>query len=390
MFRYRLVAFATSLLLAFGMAAAPAAFATPPSTGTSYVPLPCAGGSRPLVIAHRGASGYAPEHTLASYALAIEMGADYIEPDLVSSKDGVLVARHENDISGTTDVADHPEFASRRKTKTVDGNSITGWFTEDFTLAELKTLRAKERLPQYRPGNTRLDGIFRIPTFQEVLDLARASNFRFQLEAKANHQSERRCLGVYPETKHPTYFRGIGLPLERKLVHQLEASDFYRETRKAFIQSFEVGNLQYLKTFSQFPLIQLMDASGAPWDFVAAGDPRTYADMATPDGLVAIAQYAQGIGVNKNLIIPRDSGNSLGTPTTLVADAHAAGLLVHSWTFRAENVFLPTDFQSAGGPADRGDLAGEITTFLDLGMDGFFTDQSDIGVATRDAFAASR
>lgn len=364
--------------------------AAPPTAEAGTDALPCAAGGRPLVIAHRGASGYAPEHTLAAYALAIEMGADYIEPDLVSTKDGILVARHENEIGGTTDVADHPEFASRRTTKTVDGTTITGWFTEDFTLAELKTLRAKERLPDLRPADTRFDGIFKVPTFQEVLDLARGANFRFQIEAKEKGLAERRCLGVYPETKHPTYFRGIGLPLEKKLVRQLLASDFFRNTHKAFIQSFEVGNLRYLKTFSPFPLIQLMDASGAPYDFVAKGDPRTYADLVKPEGLATIAQYADGIGVNKSLMIPRNGDNSLGSPTTLVADAHAAGLLVHGWTFRAENYFLPTNFRSAGTDADRGDLGGEIELFLDLGMDGFFTDQSDIGVRTRDAFAGSR
>jgi len=380
----RSVVFATSML-AFAMVATPATV-----RASAVEPLPCAVSTAPLVLAHRGASGYVPEHTLGAYAVAIEMGADYIEPDLVSTKDGILVARHENEIGGTTDVADHPEFAGRKTTKIIDGVSTLGWFTEDFTLAELKTLRARERLPELRPGNTRFDGVFQVPTFQEVLDLARSANFRFQLEAKAKGLSERRCLGVYPETKHPTYFRNLGLPLEQKVVRQLARSEFYKTTRKAFIQSFEVGNLEYLKTITQFPLIQLIDASGAPWDFVAKGDPRTYADLVKPEGLAMIAGYADGVGVNKALIIPRNADNSLSTPTTLVADAHAAGLLVHSWTFRAENNFLPTDFRSGGSLADRGDLDAEITTFLQQGIDGFFTDQSDIGVRARNAFVTAQ
>ncbi|MFO1113246.1 MAG: glycerophosphodiester phosphodiesterase [Rhodospirillales bacterium] len=349
--------------------------------------LPCAPQDRPVVIAHRGASGYVPEHTLAAYSLAIEMGADFVEPDLVMTGDGVLVARHENEIGGTTDIAGRPEFADRRTTKMIDGQTVVGWFTEDFTLAELKTLRARERIPEVRPANARLDGIFAVPSFEEVLDLVRGANFRFQLEAVAAGRSTRRCVGVYPETKHPSYFRGIGLPMEGPLIRLLEGADF-PQTGSVFIQSFEVGNLQRLRTMTALPLVQLLSDSGAPWDFVAAGDQRTYADLATPDGLAGIARYAAGVGVNKNLVIPRTGdGGSLGAPTTLIADAHAAGLAVHGWTFRAENPFLPAEFRSSGGDAARGDLNAEIEAFLEQGMDGFFTDQADIGVRARDAFA---
>ena len=308
--------------------------------------LPCAVQDQPLIVAHRGASGYVPEHTLAAYALAIEMGADFVEPDLVVTRDGVLVARHENEIGGTTDVADKPAFAARRTTKVIDGQSIEGWFTEDFTLAELKTLRAKERIPDVRPENGRFDGIFAVPSFEEVLDLVRGANFRFQLEAVAAGLSARRCVGVYPETKHPSYFRGIGLPMERSLVRLLDRGAYFRATGKVFIQSFEVGNLKRLRTMTSFPLVQLLSDSGAPWDFIVAGDKRTYADLAKPEGLAEIARYAAGVGVNKNLIIPRTgAGGALGAPTTLIADAHAAGLAVHGWTFRAENVFLPPEFR---------------------------------------------
>jgi glycerophosphoryl diester phosphodiesterase len=326
---------------------------------------------RPIVIGHRGAAGYRPEHTLASYRLAIEMGADYIEPDLVSTRDHVLVARHENDITATTDVAGHPEFASRRTTKVIDGNSITGWFTEDFTLAELRTLRAKERLPNVRPQNTAFDGVEPVPTFQEVIDLAK----RFHV-------------GIYPETKHPTYFRSIGLPLEEPLVATLRANGLNRPDAKVFVQSFEVGNLQRLHSMTKVRLVQLLDAVGKPFDFVQSGDPRTYADLAKPAGLAEIASYARGIGPNKDMIVPRDSSNHLGRPTSLVRDAHHAGLLVHPFTFRNENTFLPEDFRQ-GNPASpefpraRGDSPAEFRLFFGLGVDGLFTDDADTAVATR-------
>ena len=330
------------------------------------------GGRRlPLVIGHRGASGYRPEHTLASYTLAIEMGADYIEPDLVSTKNHVLVARHENDITQTTDVADHPEFADRRTTKTIDGVEHTGWFTEDFTLAELRTLRAKERLPDLRPANTAFDGLYQVPTFQEVIDLAKRAG-----------------VGIYPETKHPTYFDSIGLSLEEPLLATLRANGLDRPGAKVFIQSFETANLKELNGKTRLPLVQLIDAVGAPYDLVVAGDPRTYADLATPAGLAEIATYADGIGPSKDLIVPRDSAGNLLEPTSLVRDAHRAGLVVHPWTFRRENSFLPLDFRQ-GNPASPeflrapGDLPAELRLFFRLGVDGVFSDNADTAVATR-------
>ncbi len=325
---------------------------------------------RPIVIGHRGAAGYRPEHTLASYRLGARMGADYIEPDLVSTKDHVLVARHENDITATTDVASHPEFAARRTTKVVDGNSITGWFTEDFTLAELRTLRAKERLPDLRPQNTAFDGIELVPTFQEVIDLAKQAG-----------------VGIYPETKHPTYFRSIGLPLEEPLVATLRANGLDKPNTKVFVQSFEVGNLKRLHTMLKVPLVQLIDAAGKPFDFVQSGDPRTYADLVKPAGLAEIATYARGIGPNKDLIVPRDRTNHLLSPTTLVSDAHRAGLVLHPFTFRNENNFLAEDFRQ-GNPASpeflraRGDSPAEFRLFFGLGVDGLFTDDADTAVAT--------
>jgi glycerophosphoryl diester phosphodiesterase len=325
----------------------------------------------PLVIGHRGASGYRPEHTLASYRLAIEMGADYIEPDLVSTKDHVLVARHENNIADTTDVAAHPEFASRRTTKTIDGTPMTGWFTEDFTLAELRTLRAKERLPDLRPANTAFDGLYQVPTFQEVIDLAKPAG-----------------VGIYPETKHPTYFDSIGLSLEEPLLATLRANGLTGPRAKVFIQSFETANLRELHARTRLPLVQLIDATGRPYDFVVAGDPRTYADLVTPAGLAEIATYADGIGPNKDLIVPRDSAGNLLEPTSLVRDAHRAGLVVHPWTFRRENSFLPLDFRQ-GNPASPeflrapGDLPAELRLFFRLGVDGVFSDNADVAVATR-------
>src|SRR6266545_3522412 len=333
---------------------------------------------KPLVVGHRGASGYRPEHTLASYELAIEMGADYIEPDLVSTKDHQLVARHENDITGTTDVASHPEFADRRTTKTIDGNPITGWFTEDFTLAELRTLRAKERLPAIRPANTAFDGLYQIPTFQEVIDLAK-----------------RVGVGIYPETKHPTYFDSIGLSLEEPLVATLHANGYRGRNALVFIQSFEVANLKELNRRTRVPLVQLLDATGRPYDFVVAGDPRTYADLATPEGLAEIATYADGVGPNKSLIVPRDPDGNLLDPTSLVRDAHRAGLQVHPWTFRKENNFLPNDFRQ-GNPASpeflraTGDAPAEFRLFYRLGVDGLFSDHPDTAVAARHQFFADR
>jgi glycerophosphoryl diester phosphodiesterase len=277
----------------------------------------------PIVIAHRGASGYRPEHTLAAYALGARMGADYIEPDLVSTKDGVLVARHENEIGGTTDVAEHDEFAGRRTTKTIDGVALTGWFTEDFTLSELKTLRAKERIPDVRQRNTIYDRRYEIPTFQEVLELA-----------------ARLGVGVYPETKHPTYFRGISLPLEKPLVRALKRFD-----GPVFVQSFEADSLQRVPGV---PLVQLINQ---------------------PADLTEIAAYADAVGPRKDLV----DGD-------FVRDAHDAGLVVHPYTFRNENTFLPPELQSSADPAAYGDAFSEYEQFAALGVDGFFTDNSDTAV----------
>ncbi|WP_028049032.1 esterase-like activity of phytase family protein [Cellulomonas sp. URHD0024] len=319
------------------------------------------------VIGHRGASGYRPEHTLASYELAIRLCADYIEPDLVSTKDRVLVARHENEIGGTTDVADHPEFAARKATKTIDGHSITGWFTEDFTLAELKTLRAKERLPQVRPANATFDKLYEIPTFDEVLDLARHS---LTCDGKP--------VGVYPETKHPTYFDSVGLSLEEPLLAQLAANGLDGRRSPVFIQSFETGNLRQLHTLTHLPLVQLVDCSGAPYDLVASGDPRTYKDLVTKKGLEQISRYADGVGLCKDLMIPRNPDGTLAAPTTVIHDTHRVGLVVHGWTFRRENQFLPAEFRSNADPNAVGDLAGEVRVFQAAGIDGVFSDNPDI------------
>ena len=325
----------------------------------------------PIVIAHRGAPAYRPEHTLGSYKLAIGMGADYIEPDLVSTKDHQLVARHENNITGTTDVASHPEFADRQRTKVIDGVSQTGWFTEDFTLAELRTLRAKERLPDLRPANTAFDGVYQIPTLQEVIDLAK-----------------REGVGIYPETKHPTYFDSIGLSLEEPLVETLKRNGWDKPSSPVFIQSFEVSNLQELNRRIRVPLVQLTSASGQPYDFTASGDKRTYADITSASGLRAVAKYADGLGPDKNQIVPRDAQNRLKAPTSLVKDAHRAGLVVHPYTFRPENEFLPEDFRE-GNPASpeyrraRGDQPGELALFYRLGVDGVFADNADTAVAVR-------
>jgi len=334
----------------------------------------------PLVIGHRGAAGYRPEHTLASYELAARMGADFIEPDLVSTKDHVLITRHENDITGTTDIADHPEFAARKATKSVDGVSITGWFTEDFTLAEIKTLRAKERLPAVRQRNTIYDGLFPVATFQEVLDL------RARLSRELGRE-----IGIYPETKHPSYFRSIGLELETPLVQSLRRAGLDKASSPVFIQSFEPTNLQDLRNKYKVrtKLIFLTSATGAPFDLVSKGDRRTYADLTAPAGLRLLATSINGIGPDKTQVIPRDAAGNLGSTTTLVRDAHAAGLLVHPYTFRAENQFLPTDYRTGADPNAYGRILAEITAYLSAGIDGFFTDQADIGVLARNTFVAA-
>jgi glycerophosphoryl diester phosphodiesterase len=299
-----------------------------------------------IVIAHRGASGERPEHTLAGYRLAIEEGADYIEPDLVMTRDGVLIARHENEIGGTTDVAQHPEFASRERTQLIDGESMTGWFTEDFTLSEIKTLRARERLPGLRPLNCRFDGQFTIPTFDEILQLVMQANKEPGLN---------RPIGVYPETKHPAHFAQIGLPQELAVLDTLRRYDYAKAGSPVFIQSFDPRNLKQLRPMTSLPLVQLLEHE--------LGDPAE------------IAQYADAIGISK----------SLATADGVRA-ARQAGLDVHVWTFRAENEFLPDDLKSQGDAGAHGDLEGEIRRYLDRGITGFFADFPAIGVKVRNSY----
>jgi glycerophosphoryl diester phosphodiesterase len=336
-----------------------------------------------LVVGHRGASALRPEHTLEAYRKAVEDGADIIEPDLVSTKDGVLVARHENEISGTTNVADKPEFADRRKTKTIDGAPFTGWFTEDFTLAELKTLRARERIPKDRPGNTAYNDRYEIPTLAEVITLAQ------ELSASTG-----RTIHLYPETKHPTYFQSVGLPLEDKLVETLRANEFSKSKATVYIQSFEVANLKALRqqlgsSQPNWKLVQLMDARDRkPYDFVTAGDSRTYNDLMTEKGMKEVATYAQGVGPYKLNIINVDGSGNFEKPTDLVRNAHAAGLVVFPYTFRPENAFLPAPLKAEGDNTTHhasGSIS-EIQKYLATGIDGFFTDDPAVGRQAVDTF----
>ena len=285
--------------------------------------------STPIVIAHRGASGYRPEHTLEAYRLGVEMGADYIEPDLVITKDGVLIARHENEISGTTDVAE--KFPERRRARTIDGQLVEGWFAEDLTLEEVRTLRARERLASRSHA---FDGQFAVPTFDEVIELARRMG-----------RERGRDVGVYPETKHPTYFRSIGLPLEEPLLASLAGYGWNRADAPVFIQSFEPRNLQALRTKTAVRLVQLTSNAG----------------MTSRIALNQIRRYADGVGVEKQLV-----------EADFVQRAHRFGLFVHVWTLRADAEFLPPEYG--------GDAAAEVRRFRDLGVDGMFTDQPDITV----------
>jgi glycerophosphoryl diester phosphodiesterase len=329
-----------------------------------------------LVLGHRGASALRPEHTLASYGKAIEDGADFVEPDLVMTKDGVPVARHENEISGTTDVAKHPEFAARKTTKTIDGQSVTGWFTEDFTLAEFKTLRARERLPELRPNNAKFDRQFSVPTFAEIIEFV-------AVESKKRG----RVVGIYPEIKHSTYFKSIGLQMEDVVVATIREHPYTAKSAPLFIQSFEIGNLKYLRgklgeDLPNVKLIQLLgDDKEQPYDTVAAERPLSYAQMMRPQALAEIAKYADAIGPNKLSVIPRTADGKLAAPTALVANAHAVKLLVHPWTFRPENEFLPSDLRAPGTPATRNEagLITEIRAYLDAGIDGFFCDDPSLG-----------
>jgi glycerophosphoryl diester phosphodiesterase len=320
---------------------------------------------QPIVIAHRGASGYRPEHTLASYRLAIALGADYVEPDLVSTKDGVLVARHEADLSTTTNVARRGEFADRITTKEIDGRQVSGWFAEDFLLSELKTLRAVERLPGLRAHNTRYDGRYEVPTFEEILGLVAEESERLG-----------RPIGVYPETKHPAHHAALGLGLEEPLLDALDRHGYGGPAAPVFVQSFDPHSLQRLRSRTRLPLVQLVESGGR-------------VDLLTPAGLRRTAAWADAVGVAKDLVLPRTPGiGAIGAPSSLVADAHAVGLLVHVWTLRDENAFLPTGYRRGEDPADRGDAIDEALAFLDAGVDGMFTDHPDTTLEARQVHAS--
>ena len=355
-------------------------------------------GRPPLLIAHRGASGYRPEHTLAAYALGIDQGADFIEPDLVLSKDGVLHARHEPMLARvqleadgltikrsadgkpalhrsdtSTNVWQLDKYADRLVIKQLDGKPTAGWFAEDFTAAELRAdVRAQERLRDFRLANNSFNDQYPIPTLAEVIELAQ----------RRSHELNR-TIGIYPETKHPSYFKSFtdakGLPrMEDLLLTQLHAAYGNKRDAPVFIQSFEVSNLQYLRTLTSMRLVQLLSANGKPYDFQVSGDSRGYQDLARSAGLDFIKGYADGIGAHTQLIVPSD-GRRLLPSTELMKEAHARGLLVHGWTFRAENQFLPSELARGSGPSAKGDMTAQLRAFIEAGMDGFFTDHPDLG-----------
>ena len=355
-----LVAGALLLLLAAPLVAS----ARPPITKKT---------AKPTVFGHRGSAGYRPEHTLAAYELGARMGADFIEPDLVSTKDGVLICRHEPNITDTTDVADHAEFADRKTTKTIDGVTQTGWFTTDFTYAEIKTLRAKERLPLVRQRNTLYDRRYHVPTFQQVIDLSKKLS-------KELH----RTVGIVPETKHPTFFASLGLDVTGKLVKALNKNHLNTATSKVVVQSFEIGNLKALNRVLKVPLLQLIDSTGGPADRPGL----TYDQMSTAQGLKDISAYADWVGPSKDRIVPLNADKTSGTPTSFIRDAHAAGLLVGPVTFRNENQFMAAEFRR-GDPADPnfpnlyGNAFAEYAQFFGLGVDGLFSDNPDTAIAAR-------
>lgn len=326
----------------------------------------------PLVLAHRGASGYAPEHTRAAYEMAIAMGADYIEPDLVLSADGVFFVRHENEISGTTDVADRPEFADRRTTKTVDGVELTGWFTEDFTADELRTLRTRERLPELRPASTAYDGLQPIPTLADVVEIAQEAG-----------------VGVIPEMKHPTYFASIGLPMPERLVDELAAHGLSDEDDPVVVQSFDVTPLQEVDALGDVRTsLNLGGPATVPPDYAAQGRRTTYGDLTSSAQLRRLSRFVDVVGAEKGYVIPRAADGSLGEPTDLVRRAHRAGLEVAVYTMRRENAFLPTDLRG-GDPSSpvyagaSGLSALEHRAFYEAGVDAVFSDNPDVAVAAR-------
>ena len=361
------------LLIAVGLGPIHHAGGQVQGAGSERIALP---NTPPIVIAHRGASGYLPEHTLAAYSTAVLQGADFIELDLVSTRDGHLVARHDNVLNLTTDVADAPEFHDRQTDKIVDGRVVSGWFSEDFTLEELRSLRAIERLPLVRPANARFDGRYGVPTLEEVIAVIQALEIMLAKD-----------VGLYIELKHPTYFDDIGLPMEAALARVLRDSGYHEAHHGVFLQSFEVESLRRLARVTDLRRVQLLSGSGQPYDLQITGDALTYAAMATADGLREIATYADGVGPAKYaFLIPLDrSGNlAVDDASDFVAHAHAAGLLVHPYTFRAENQYLPVNLRSSSDVTELGAAAQEIAAFLALGIDGFFTDHADIGVAARD------
>ena len=331
-----------------------------------------------LVIGHRGASALRPEHTLASYQKAIDDGADFIEPDLVSTKDGVLVTRHENEIGGTTNVSTLTQFAERKTTKNIDGKDLTGWFTEDFTLSELQQLKARERIPEFRPANTAYNDLYPVPTLEQVIELA-----------EANYKKTGKIIGLYIETKHPTYFKNHNLAMEDTLLKTLAKYEYTRDIAPVYLQSFEVQNLKDLKreldlhkTLKHAQIIQLYDAkTSQPADFVESGETKTYADLATAQGLKDVAKYANGVGPSKGYILNFNDNGSVQT-TSFISDAHAAGLKVHPYTFRPENNFLPTPLKcSQDKPAERCPTGAlkEFEAYFKAGVDGVFTDDPALG-----------
>jgi glycerophosphoryl diester phosphodiesterase len=347
-------------------AAAAAALAALPAEALAAGADPQGFKKHPLIVGHRGASGERPESTLLAFRQAIAEGADVIEPDLEVTKDGHLVVRHENEISQTTDVASRAEFAARKTTKSVQGQSVTGWFTEDFTLAELKTIRCRERLPQLRPGSAKFDGQELIPTYQEVIDLAKSESARLG-----------RVIGTYPELKHASHFAALGLPMEGRLADMLKKNGLDSPTAPVFVQCFDVEPLKTFKTLSKAPRIQLVSPSGTPTD-----SKTPYKEMVTAAGMKTIATYANGVGPEYVMVIPTVDGD-LGPATSLVKDAHAAGLKVHPWTVRAENFFLPPKRRIGTDPAAHGDVDALYKALYAAGIDGLFSDFPGLAAKAR-------